>query len=189
MNKTNNEAEEIIIDAAAEPVIESTESAELSRTIQVERLTNKYVLGAAGVGLIPLPIVDFAALTALQIKMLKSLTDIYDVEFKDDRAKYIIGSLVGSVVPTGLAGGVVRSFAMVPVIGPLFGATAMPLLTGASTYALARVMVQHLESGGTFLTFDPQKVKGFFKDQFESGKQFVKKLGKSKEEVPAAAEA
>lgn len=174
------------VEETKETIAGSEQSEDLSRTVKVEKLIHKYVLGSAGIGLIPIPVVDFAGLVALQVKMLKNLTDIYEVEFKDDRATYIISTLVGSVVPTGVAGGAARTVAAVPVVGPLLGVASMPLLYGASTYALGRVMVQNLESGGTFLTFDPDKVKDFFREQFESGKQLIKKLGKSQEEAPKA---
>lgn len=170
-----------------EATITEVLSPEVDRAVKVERLVNAHVLGSAGIGLIPIPIADFAGLTALQVNMLKKITELYGVDFKKEWATYIVGSLVGSVVPAGIGTSVARIVSLVPLVGPLMGVATMPLLAGASTYALARVMIQHLESGGTFLTFDPQKVKGFFKEQFESGKAFVKNLThKSSNEAEAA---
>ena len=36
-------------------------------------------------------------------------------------------------------------------IGQSTGAITMPVIAGASTYAIYKVFVQHFESGGTFL--------------------------------------
>lgn len=165
---------------------EDIKSPDYERLIKAERLVNSYMLGSAGVGLIPIPVVDFAALSALQVKMLHSLTKLYNMEFQKDRATYIISSLVGGVLPTGMAGGVARAVAVLPVVGPMLGAITMPALAGASTYALSRVIIQHLESGGTFLTFDPNKVKDYFKEQFEAGKAIVVQATKPQDAVQEA---
>jgi len=37
------------------------------------------------------------------------------------------------------------------------------------TYGIGKVFVQHFESGGTFLNFDAQKTKDYFKSQFKVG--------------------
>ena len=48
------------------------------------------------------------------------------------------------------------------------------MLTGASTYAVGRVFIQHFESGGTFLTLDPDKVKAHYRAEFERGEQLMR---------------
>jgi len=55
----------------------------------------------------------------------------------------------------------------------------LPAVAGASTYAVGQVFIQHFESGGTFLDFDPEKVKGYFAEQFEKGKLAVGDLKKA----------
>jgi hypothetical protein len=45
----------------------------------------------------------------------------------------------------------------------------MALLGGASTYAVGRVFIQHFESGGTLLTFDPAKVRDYYTHQLDTG--------------------
>jgi hypothetical protein len=41
---------------------------------------------------------------------------------------------------------------------------------------LGKVLIQHFEAGGTFLDFDPEKVKDYFKAQFEEGRKQAEKL-------------
>jgi hypothetical protein len=53
-------------------------------------------------------------------------------------------------------------------------------VSGASTYAIYKVFVQHFESGGTFLDLEPAKVKSYFSEQFAKGKKFAMDL-KTKE--------
>jgi uncharacterized protein (DUF697 family) len=45
-----------------------------------------------------------------------------------------------------------------PALG-LLGALTLP---SASTYALGKVFTEHFESGGTFLTFDPEKARALY---------------------------
>ena len=45
-----------------------------------------------------------------------------------------------------------------------------------STWALGKVFIQHFESGGTFLDFDPEEVKEYFKAQFEEGREVAATL-------------
>ena len=47
---------------------------------------------------------------------------------------------------------------------------AMPAVNGAFSYAVGRVFIRHFESGGTFLDFDADKVRGYFNEQFREGK-------------------
>ncbi|MCP4106117.1 MAG: hypothetical protein GY749_11350 [Desulfobacteraceae bacterium] len=47
----------------------------------------------------------------------------------------------------------------------------MPVAASASTYALGKIFIQHFASGGTFLTFDPEKVKAYYAEMFEDGKK------------------
>ena len=58
----------------------------------------------------------------------------------------------------------------------------MVLTSGASTWALGKVFIQHFESGGTFLDFNPEKVREYYKVQFEEGRKMA---AGEKAEVPA----
>ena len=62
----------------------------------------------------------------------------------------------------------------VPVVGSLLAAVSAPAFTGASTYALGRVFVLHFESGGTFLTLDPDKVRAHYEAEFARGQAMVR---------------
>jgi uncharacterized protein (DUF697 family) len=73
----------------------------------------------------------------------------------------------------------------VPLVGALVGAPSMMVFCGASAWALGKVFVQHFESGGTFLSFDPGKVKEHFQEQFEEGQKLAATMGaEEKAEVP-----
>ncbi|PCI30772.1 MAG: GTPase [SAR324 cluster bacterium] len=162
--------------AEQEETQESKGLAEEELQAAVDKLIRNTVYGSMGVGLIPLPLVDLAALTAVQLIMLKKLATKYDIEFSKDIGKSVIGSLLASVIPTSMAGGLSSLIKAIPVIGQSIGVLTMPIIAGASTYALGQVFVQHFASGGTFLDLDPEKVQQYYKKKFEEGQNFVKGL-------------
>jgi uncharacterized protein (DUF697 family) len=139
-----------------------------------------------GAGFIPLPYVDIAAVTGVQIKMLADLSQHYGIPFSKNRAKEIVAALIGGALPGPIAASVVGSAVkMVPVVGPIVGGVSVPLLSGATTYAVGTVFIQHFESGGTFLDFDPNKVKEHFHQEFEKGKFAAQEfVGKKPEDAP-----
>jgi hypothetical protein len=49
----------------------------------------------------------------------------------------------------------------------------MAVFGTASTYAVGSVFIQHFETGGTLLTFDAEKVRDFYAQQFREGRQVV----------------
>lgn len=140
-------------------------------TADADDIIRKHCYAAAGVGLIPIPWVDFIGLTAIQMKMLHQLSENYSIEFSEDRGKAIIGSLVSGFLPVAIATPVASLLKAIPLIGQTTGAITMSILGGATTYAIGRVFNQHFASGGTFLDLDPAKVKAYFKEQFEVGRK------------------
>src|SRR5262245_47797477 len=53
-------------------------------------------------GIIPLPIVNVASVTAIILRMVKVLSELYGVPFERDRARAIVIGLMGGIMPTGV---------------------------------------------------------------------------------------
>lgn len=124
----------------------------------------KYSLYSAGVGLIPIPLVDFAAISAIQVKMLKQLSEIYEIPFDADRGRSIVAALIGGLAGTNLGYGLGRNLLKaVPLVGPLLGGFSVSAMGGAVTWAVGRVFMQHFASGGTLLDFDPDAMRQHFR--------------------------
>jgi len=159
--------------------------ATVSKSAQAEALIKNKVLWSLGAGLVPLPVIDLAAIAAVQVKLVNELSDLYGVEFSAEKGKKTVAVLTASVGTGVLATGVVASFLkIVPGLGMAAGAVALPVVAGASTYALGRVFVQHYESGGSLIDLDQEKAKACFLKAYEDGKKFVVKL---KDEVTGKA--
>ena len=141
------------------------------RKLKCDIVISKHVAVSIGAGFIPFPVADFAAITAVQIRMLYKLCKIYGVKFSKEAARSIISALIGASVPGVQSTLFASGLKMVPGIGTVAGMFATPTLAAATTYAVGAVFVQHLESGGTLLTFDATKMKAHFERALRQGKK------------------
>lgn len=140
---------------------------------EASELVRKRVYWSLGLGLAPIPLVDFLGLMAIQLDMVAKLAKLFDRPFQKDLGKHLIATLVGSVVPTLAAGPLAGAIKLIPVIGYTTGAVTMSLAGAASTYALGKVFTKHFALGGTLFTFDPDKMRDEFKKSFEEGKNLA----------------
>ncbi len=142
-----------------------------NQTATANNIVNKYIWWAAGGGAIPFPVFDIAAVSAVQLKMLKSLAEHYEIEFKQDWGKSFIAALLGGIAADQLTRSTLTSWVKaIPIVG-IVATLSMPIYSGAMTYAVGKVFIQHFESGGTFLDFNPDKVKAYFAEMFKEGTQ------------------
>jgi uncharacterized protein (DUF697 family) len=140
-----------------------------------------------GAGLIPVPLVDLVVVSGVQLKMLADISKVYGVKFHENRGKALIAALLGYVLPNSLSFGTVGSLIKaIPVIGQLAGAPSMVAFCGASTYAVGKVFIHHFESGGTFLSFDPAKVREHFQQEFAAGGKIAEEFQASQSEKASA---
>lgn len=140
------------------------------RSAKAAKLVRNHMFGSVAAGILPIPLLDMGILGGIQLRMLSKLAELYEVDFSEQRANAIIGSLAG-VSFAVTAAGVLRS--LLPGVGTVvFGLGTLPLLS-ASTYALGHVFIKHFESGGTFLTFDEERAKKDYDEKLEEGKKKV----------------
>ena len=105
------------------------------RLKQTNDIITRRTMYAAGTGLIPIPIVDTAALLGVQVYMLRDIAKVYDIEFKEQRVKSFIGILIGDAAAISL-------FKLIPGLGTFFGGASVAAVGAASTYAIGKVFVK-----------------------------------------------
>jgi uncharacterized protein (DUF697 family) len=140
-------------------------------------LVDRFAVWAGVAGLIPLPFVDVLAVGGLQVQMLRRISQIYDVEFSENRGKALIASLAGTMIPVTSGMGAASALKGVPVFGTLTAAFVMPVLSAGATFAIGKAFVQHFESGGTLLDFNPPDYREFVKAQKEMWESRTKGSG------------
>ena len=123
--------------------------------------------------------VDVATLLGVQVVMIRDIARVYNVDFKEQRVRTLITTLVGDLATVGVMSGVKA----IPIVGTLVGAWSASITGAAATYALGKVFTAHFDQGGTLLDFDPVSSRKYFQDAYEEGKLFVEDLSETDEEV------
>jgi uncharacterized protein (DUF697 family) len=131
------------------------------------KLVDRFSVWSGVAGLIPLPFVDVLAVGGLQVQMLRRVSQIYDVQFSENRGKALIASLAGTMIPVTSGMGAASALKGIPLLGMVASAFVMPVLSAGATYAIGKAFIQHFESGGTLLDFNPPDYKEFIKAQKE----------------------
>lgn len=151
-------------------------------------IVNRNMVWSAGAGILPIPLVEFIAISAVQVKLIKELSEHYDVPFRKDLAKSSVIALVGSLGSVVLGKALATSsLRAVPVIGPLVATLTLPAISAGASYAIGRVFISHYEMGGTLLNFDPDAVQDYFKSKFDEGVKKAANLGKGAKKKAANA--
>jgi len=143
-----------------------------------------HMIWSMGAGLIPVPVADFFAVSAIQLDMVRQLCALYDIDYKETEGKAMITSMTGSLMARLGA----RAIKFIPGIGSVIGGVTLAVLSGASTYALGEVFKKHFETGGTFLDFDPARIKKLYDEMFEKGKEYARDIRKEHKHKAEAAE-
>lgn len=160
--------------------------------IESSALVNRYAKVAAGVGFLPLPFFDFAAILLIQVLLVRRIAYLFGHTTTKEQIRGLVLSLVGAVIPTGVGQGIgaALSLSSLPVLvsGAVVYFVATPLMAYALTRAVGSVFIRHFERGGTLLTFDPQVFNEYFVNEFRKAGGILRKANKpaSVASVPVA---
>lgn len=142
------------------------------RDAAASKIVQNHVLWSLSAGLIPVPVADIAAVTAVQMDALKQLATLYGVNYTDDHGKRFVAALSGGALAR-VGASVVKA---IPGVGTLLGGLSMSAMSGASTYAVCQVAINHFKSDGNFLNVPVEKAKGLYQDLLTKGKDFVQEV-------------
>ena len=111
------------------------------------RIIERHRTYAAVGGLMPLAVVNIASVTAVNLRMVRQLSELYQVPFRRDRARATIVSLIGGAAPSGF--GLATSSTLMWIVpgGVLVGLGVSALAAGALTRAIGQVFVEGFENG------------------------------------------
>jgi uncharacterized protein (DUF697 family) len=151
---------------------------------EAEKTLQKHVLWSMGTGLIPFPIVDTIAVTAVQIDMLRQLSHLYGKEFSENIGKSVISLLTGGLLVRQGA----SLIKAIPILGSFVGGVSFAILSGASTYAIGTIFIEHFEKGGDWLNFDSSKFRDYYKEKFEQGKDIADQMRRKAQQPNSTSE-
>jgi uncharacterized protein (DUF697 family) len=148
----------------------------MSDEARAQKIVNEHVLWAVGAGLVPIPLVDIAAVTAIQLDMLKQLSTHYGMPYSESEGKAWVSALAGGIAARLGA----NALKLIPGIGSILGGAAMSAMSGAATYSIGQVAISQFASGHSFSSMDLDAAKRAYERHFEKGKEVAEKLAKEK---------
>ena len=142
---------------------------DLERSKRADRIIHSHTLWSMGAGMIPVPMFDILAVSAIQVDMLKQLAEAYESDFTENIGKTFVTALTG-----GTFARIGASFIKaVPGVGTLVGGASMSVLSGASTYAIGQVAKRHYETEGNLVDIDLSSARKSYDEALERGKRVV----------------
>lgn len=129
------------------------------RTLRADLSISKHVALAAGAGFIPVPVFDIVATTGVQADLLYDLFKIYHQDVSKEKAREIALVLLGGTLPTLVARSFASALKLIPGVGTALGFFVSPSLAGTSTYAVGKVVQEHLATGASILDIDIELAK------------------------------
>jgi uncharacterized protein (DUF697 family) len=142
---------------------------------KANEIIKNHVGFSLGAALLPLPGADLLAVSAVQLNMLRQLAKLYNIGFMDVLGKNIISAVAGSSAAR-LGASLVKA---IPGVGTIIGELSMPALSGASTYALGRVVAMHFHNGGSLEDLDLTKARKGYETEVENGKQVASEMAQT----------
>jgi len=142
--------EEVSFSTMAKPRPEATadEIAMARRRYALARqIVDRHKTYAALSGLSPIPIANVAGVAAMILRMVKQLSEIYQVSFDRDRTRAVILGILGGAVPMGLGATTATTLAFVMPAGALVGLGVCAMSAGAVTRGIGLVFIDSFENG------------------------------------------
>ncbi|MDP3237136.1 MAG: SHOCT domain-containing protein [Myxococcales bacterium] len=149
----------------------------MSNTTAADTVIRQHVYWSVGAGLVPVPLADFVAVTAVQLDLIRQLCTLYGVSYQEGQGKVWVGALTGGAVARIGA----SALKAIPGIGTLLGGISMSIASGASTYAVGQVVKAHLSGGGTMTDLDVEAARQKYATEYEKGKTVAKEASADKD--------
>ena len=109
------------------------------------KLVDRFAIWSGVAGLIPIPVVDVLTIGGLQIQMLRRLSQIYGVEFSENRGKALIAALAGTMFPATSGMGAASAMKAIRVVNILAAGFVMPVLSAGASFAIGKAFIQHFD--------------------------------------------
>jgi uncharacterized protein (DUF697 family) len=152
--------------ADAEPARQA--HAEIGDRASVARsIVRSHMLVGAGTGFLPGIGQDMSALMLNQVVLLRRIGAVYGQSAPDELVRTLVLALGTSLPAVKGAVPVLGLLRLIPGVGHLAGSVLLSATGACVAWATGMVFIQHFESGGTFLGFDPREVRAHFRREFE----------------------
>ena len=145
------------------------------RQTEAQNIVKNNIISSMASGLIPIPLFDIISLTNIQFHMIQTLAEHYEVPV-DNISRSLVTSLISGTLPVAAMLGVGSMIKSIPGIGSLAGSGSVSVISGAVSYAVGQVFINHFEQGGSLKDFNPDSAKNYFSEQYKAGKLVARDL-------------
>jgi uncharacterized protein (DUF697 family) len=146
------------------------EKALLERDALADEIIRKHIKYAVMGGSIPAPVIDLAAVSAVHLAMLKELAANYGATFDARSARAFMTSVSGALAGLTAARVAVSLMKILPGVGWTTGSLSQAVFTGATTFALGRLVRRLFRENRPLDELDVSTVTEELKSYFADGK-------------------
>jgi uncharacterized protein (DUF697 family) len=120
---------------------------EAERRLQVAfRIVDRHKMYAGLGGLVPMPAVNVVSVTAVILRMVKGLSDLYGIPFERDKTRSIVIGLMGGATPTGLAAATATTLSFAAPVAGAVGLAVSSVTAAALTRRIGLHFVERFET-------------------------------------------
>jgi uncharacterized protein (DUF697 family) len=129
------------------PVVSSLTQTDAERRLQQAfKIVDRHRMYAGLGGLLPMAAVNVAGVTAVILRMVKALSDLYGVPFERDKMRSIVIGLMGGAAPTGLAAATAATLSFAAPIAGVVGLAVSSVAAAALTRRIGLHFVERFEA-------------------------------------------
>ena len=118
---------------------------EESRLREAFKIVGRHRMFAAVGGLFPMPAVNVVGVTAIILRMVKALGDLYGVPFEREKTRSIVIGLMGGAAPAGLGAATASTLAFVVPGAGAVGLAVSSVTAAALTRRIGLVFIERFE--------------------------------------------
>lgn len=139
-------------------------------------IVKEHVVGAMGLGLLPVPVLDVIGITAVQLRMLRQLCHCYGVPYTQQLARVAVAGILATFLPVKTTVIVASLFKLIPGFGSLIAGSTSCATAGAIIYASGRLFIDHFEKGGDLLDLEIRQSQQRAAEYFAEGKSVTRQM-------------
>jgi len=128
----------------------------------------------------PIPGVDIAAVSAVQVALVRRLARSHRVAWDGVRARSVVLAVVGASLAR-VGASAVKSL---PGAGWVVGSAAQAVLSGASTWALGSVLSEHFARSGTLDDVDADSIRDRYREALVRGRAVARAMRRTMRDDP-----
>jgi len=154
----------------------NSESSSLIKDEEVLKIITKASAKASGIAALPVPLLDIAGVSFVQLKMVEQIGERYGLEVTD-KSNILISSIVTSLLGKLISLAISQAVNATSLDKILGESLVKASIAGFVTTITGEVYHDHFSKKGTFEDISVDHYLDYFKDQINSDRLTIDKLG------------